>query len=703
MSFLFPLFFLGALGIAAPVVLHMIRRQTQKQQLFSSLMFLKESRPRYQKRSKIEHWLLLLLRCAALILLALAFMRPFLENPIEAAPESSLNRKVIIVDTSASMRRDGIWPDVLTRVDSVLAEVKSEDRVSVITFDEQPATLIDFEQWQLLEPDQRVLAVGEQIKELTPTWQGTALDQALIAAIRLLEEDEINTQSQTVGDQQIILISDLQQGAELDLLHTFHWPGEIYLRAETIVAEKKTNASLTVLADQDVYSSAEEKSQRLVRISNSADALREQFVIQWDNNPLESETDSMDVYVPPGQSVVVKIPYADESLQQLQIDNDDNPFDNQHFVSAPVRHQLHILYLGDEDIQDTQTMSFFLDRVFQPTRLFEPEITVHPADQPLTDIDLNEIGFVMIADDLAADNITPVKDYLETGKTVLVVMKTAEVANTIAALSGGGRPAVEEGRTEDYAMLSELDLNHPVLQPFDDPRYSDFTQIHFWNYRRLSLDDLPDAHIIARFDTDDPAWFTIPAGAGQLVVLTSGWHPGDSQLALSTKFVPLIYSILEFSGAISNRQFQYTVGQPFQLPNWIRDASSELVLRRPDQTEITLDVEQDTFYVPEEPGYYTFESNQDKLLYAVNIAARESQTAPMTVEELETFGVSFQAQESPQSGSNRQTRQDRADLYEQESQQKLWRWILLATGMVLLMETGLAGWLSRSKDQTQGV
>ncbi|MCP4709431.1 MAG: VWA domain-containing protein, partial [Planctomycetes bacterium] len=352
MSFLYPLFLLGALGIAAPIILHMIRRQTQKQQVFSSLMFLKETRPRYQKRSKIEHWLLLMLRCAVLILVALAFMRPFLENPIEATPADSLNRKVILVDTSASMRREGIWPEVLARVDRVLAGVEVDDRVSVIMFDRQPRTLIDFEQWQLLEPDQRVLIVGEQIKELTPSWQGTALDQALIAAVRMIEEDEINTQNQTVGDQQIVLISDLQQGAELDLLHTFNWPGGIYLRAETVTAEKRTNGSLTVLADQNVYAAPGEKSQRLVRVSNSSDALQERFVVQWDNNPSESEADTMDVYVPPGQSVVVNIPYADESPQHLQLAGDDNPFDNQHYVSAPVRHQLHILYLGDEDIED---------------------------------------------------------------------------------------------------------------------------------------------------------------------------------------------------------------------------------------------------------------------------------------------------------------------------------------------------------------
>ncbi|MCP4709097.1 MAG: hypothetical protein GY869_10770 [Planctomycetes bacterium] len=348
-------------------------------------------------------------------------------------------------------------------------------------------------------------------------------------------------------------------------------------------------------------------------------------------------------------------------------------------------------------------MSFFLDRAFQPTRMFEPQITVHPADEPVTDIDFGEVGFVMIADDLAAENVAPLKEYVEAGKTVLVVMKTAEAVNTIAALSGGGRADAEEVQTEDYAMLSELDLNHPILQPFDDPRFSDFTQIHFWNYRRISLDERPGVHVIARFDNDDPAWFTLPVGEGQLMVLTSGWHPGDSQLALSTKFVPLIFSILEFGGAISNRQFQYTVGQSFELPNWVRENVSELVLHGPDQTEVALGAGEEIFYVPDEPGYYTFESNEDTLLYAVNIAARESQTAPMTVEELETFGVSFEVRESPQSESKRQVRRDREDLYEQESEQKLWRWILLATGMVLLVETGWAGWLSRSKDQTQGV
>ena len=78
MSFLTPLYILGALAIAAPIVFHLIRRTPRGEVPFSSLMFLSPSPPRLTRRSRLDHWLLLLLRAAALCLLAFAFARPFL-------------------------------------------------------------------------------------------------------------------------------------------------------------------------------------------------------------------------------------------------------------------------------------------------------------------------------------------------------------------------------------------------------------------------------------------------------------------------------------------------------------------------------------------------------------------------------------------------------------------------------------------------
>ncbi len=62
MSFLTPLYLLGVLAIAAPIVFHLIRRSPRGEVPFSSLMFLSPSPPRLTRRSRLDNILLLLLR-----------------------------------------------------------------------------------------------------------------------------------------------------------------------------------------------------------------------------------------------------------------------------------------------------------------------------------------------------------------------------------------------------------------------------------------------------------------------------------------------------------------------------------------------------------------------------------------------------------------------------------------------------------------
>ena len=74
-------------------------------------MFL--SRIPYQavRRQRIRHWLLFALRCLALIFLALAFARPFLNRPAAATPVRSLGARelVILLDRSYSMDYGDRW------------------------------------------------------------------------------------------------------------------------------------------------------------------------------------------------------------------------------------------------------------------------------------------------------------------------------------------------------------------------------------------------------------------------------------------------------------------------------------------------------------------------------------------------------------------------------------------------------------------
>jgi hypothetical protein len=136
-SFLAPLFFAGLVGLAVPILVHLTHKERKDVVLFPSLMFL--SRIPYQavRRQRIRHWLLFALRCLALILLALAFARPFLNRPAVAAPVGSLGARelVILLDRSYSMGYDDRWTRAVDAARRAIAGLGANDRASLVLFD----------------------------------------------------------------------------------------------------------------------------------------------------------------------------------------------------------------------------------------------------------------------------------------------------------------------------------------------------------------------------------------------------------------------------------------------------------------------------------------------------------------------------------------------------------------------------------------
>ena len=136
MSFLAPLFLIGALAIAAPILFHLIRRTSREKTRFSSLMFLEPTPPRVTKKSRLENILLLILRCAVLCLLALAFARPFLRKPLLANPgDGAPTRAVVLIETSASMRRETLWAEARGKAAQFAREAKPGDEIAILGFD----------------------------------------------------------------------------------------------------------------------------------------------------------------------------------------------------------------------------------------------------------------------------------------------------------------------------------------------------------------------------------------------------------------------------------------------------------------------------------------------------------------------------------------------------------------------------------------
>ena len=93
---------LGLLGIAVPIVIHLLGRHRSRIEKFPTLRFIGTSRLNPTKRRRISDWPLLLVRIAIIAAAAFALSQPLFHHSASSA--SDLTR-VVIVDTSASVSR----------------------------------------------------------------------------------------------------------------------------------------------------------------------------------------------------------------------------------------------------------------------------------------------------------------------------------------------------------------------------------------------------------------------------------------------------------------------------------------------------------------------------------------------------------------------------------------------------------------------
>jgi hypothetical protein len=236
-------------------------------------------------------------------------------------------------------------------------------------------------------------------------------------------------------------------------------------------------------------------------------------------------------------------------------------------------------------------------------------------------------------------------------------------------------------------MLGEIAFDHPLFAPHAGAQFNDFTKIHFWKYRRINADALGGARVLARFENGDAAVAEKALGRGRLVVLASGWNPADSQLARSSKFVPLMTALLEGRNPRPFDATNHLVHDRVALPI-LKDSPKGLVVHKPDGATVTTAPGRPSFSETDQPGVYTIDMAEGALAFAVNLDPAESKTAPLHVETLEQLGCRL-ASHSPQAADHERLRQlKNAEL---ESRQKLWRWLILSAIGILILETWLAG------------
>jgi hypothetical protein len=773
MSFLAPWLLAAGLGaIALPILFHLFRRTPRGRMPFSTLMFLTPSPPQVTRRSRLENWPLLLLRAVILVLLAMAFGRPLWRQLVESQSDPSAGvRTVLLVDTSASMRRSDAWNRAVAEAQKIADSAGPHDELALLTFDSAVEIRLPLSEWRAAAADRRPALVRAALSTLKPTWSGTRLDRGLIEAAELLEtadaaaaESNEESKSEATAAKQtkrIVLVTDLQSGARIAGLEGYEWPKQIDVRV-IATAVPTANAGVHPLAMVD--DSKESGVRPRVMLVNSSDSSKESFQLSWKTKPAATPTPSTanpsgtagakstappsamptatsssipsavasataanspappapsaDAYVPPGKVRIVRAPpIPPGDFAELVLSGDDEPFDNRLWYVPPSREIVRVLHLAREPRDDPQSLRYFLERALADEGSTE-RVAVETVDPTAAGIRapdaayLDDVGLMVLALDAPLPEpwlAAPARWIEEGGVAVAVLDEKSSKPSADAAwrkllpteLSDPRHIAVAEPSAKvEFALLSQIDLRHPLFAPLNDPRFSDFTKIRFWRHRELTLDAEAAAktRVLARFDGGSPALVEVPRGKGRLFLLASGWQPRESQLGVSSKFVPLLLTMVDLGRRRPRTAAQYEVGDEIPLHFQRADVADRKPgkVRTATGREAPLPAESSVYRADDGPGIYEFHTGEVYRV-AVNVPAEESKTVPLETAALEAVGVRL-VKDVPEPTPELQAERRTLQLAEMEARQQLWRPLLAAAIGLAIVETWVAG-RSAGRDQ----
>jgi hypothetical protein len=534
--------------MAVPVIIHLIQRERKDPLRFPSLMFLRQVPYKSTRRRKIRNWPLFVVRCLAILLLAAAFARPFLERDVAAGGLLSDAREVVILlDRSYSMGYGDRWERAVTAARQAIAGIRPDDRATLVLFDEAATAA------NQATSDQARLTTA--LEAAQPGSAGTRYAPVLKLAQTILESSDRPR-------LEAILVSDFQRvGWEGDA--GARLPPGATLSPVAITDAEVSNVSVTGVAFRREQVGDRERVTAIARLANraAAPATDVRVTLELGGRQLEEKT----VTIPANNATPVEFApiTVSERNQRGTVRSSDDALlaDNAfHFVLSPGQ-AVSVLIVDGGSAQASLFLRQALSLGEEPGFRAEAKRVgdFHAGDLAgRSVVVLNDVSFP------AGDVGRRLRTFVERGGGLIAALgERAGTGGSDAADVLPGSPGRTTDRAGAGASLGFLDYSHPVFELFRGPRSGDFTSARFFRYR--PVEPPADARVLARFDDGTPALVERRVGAGRVLLFASTLDTYWNNLALQPVFLPFVHQTVKYAAGYTEPSPWFTAGQVLDI------------------------------------------------------------------------------------------------------------------------------------------
>ncbi len=579
---------LGAIGAAIPFILHMVYRRRAPRVRFSTLRFIRAATERTARRRRIREWVLLLLRAAAVFLLAMGLAGPIFHSADLGSSEVSV---AIVLDNSYSMaaEREGISQYARARDHAVrlLSSLSAESQAAVLFACPLPA---DAGMGELLTTDHNGLADAISRSEISA--MSGDLTAAIVRAEALLAEAPAD-------QREVYIFSDLQQAA----WRTLPEPAEARTPTMVIIdcsTDAHENVALTDLSFAAGRPAVRVPMTLRARFKNFGNQPRQgKAVLYKDRTNFAERAVMIDANAEAEIrfSLSFETPGPHAGWVELQDVNDILPADNRRYFALDVIERIRVGI-----VREKQGAAPLLDEAFYILPALNPGVGADSPIAPETmlrseltrkSLASYRVLYLLNLPELSAAEQRAVADYLHGGGAVVIFpgdltrpaawnaltdSESSPLRNLIPARLGALLP--ESDAPDTVITLDEnVEFGHRVFALFREMERSFFTTVVVSRYFDLLVDDTSGATVLARLSNGRPFLVEKHAregGGGVLLFCTSAttrW----SNLPTCHLYLSLLHQITYALARMHDVEGSIAPGQPvyFRGPQAARNSADK--------------------------------------------------------------------------------------------------------------------------------
>lgn len=613
MGFLAPWFLAGMAAVGLPVWLHLLRKHKTTPLPFSSLMFFEKRTQSSIKHKRLRYLVLFTLRTLLILLIVLAFARPFIQQRIPPRTRSN-EVTVLAIDNSLSMRAGTRLADAKAAAKSLVSSLHVGERAEVLTFGSRVQVLSE---------------VTDDHAPLNAAIDSVAPSDARTSFAELARSVRSIAQSLHLP-LTVHLFSDMQQTGMPPNFNDLRLNADVKLEPHPLVTKETPNFTVeNVVAPRRVFDS--KKSRVLATIAGfGVHKDMRNVTLVLNGRAVETKT----VEVPEiGRATVeflsLDVPYG-RNKGEVRIDSADSlPADDVFYFSVERSDPRPALFVHDAD--GSGGLLYFktaLDAAGQSAF----DVTPVTADLT-TNLSPSKYAFVVLSDvgAVPATFENQLRDYVRGGGSVLIALGRH-------SLGFGGKVPVTgqkiletrySGREGDrFQTAAWLDTSHPSI--LKDDRWDDV------KFLRAIRVDAGEARVVAKLTDQTPLLLDQQIGEGHVVVFASTFDNIDNDFPLHNSFVAFVDQTARYLARMDSGPPSVMVDSFAELrDSKEKGAAIDIVDPKGDRA-LTLDEASKAQNIQfTMAGFYDIRRpNGRNELVAVNTDRRESDLTPATPDTL---------------------------------------------------------------------